>query len=96
MTKSKKKSKDEKGIDDEMSELVHIREVVSARLERFNQYLDKSDVNSIQLEVRLKSIEDDFAEFDRCQTRLEYLNSEETEFRNDIEFTLSSEGQKRI
>lgn len=33
----------------------------------------------------MKSVEDDFAEFDRCQTRLEFLNHEEPQHRDDIE-----------
>ena len=88
-SKSDNKTKDtltESKIDDELAELLTIREVVCARLDRFDRYLkEKEHVNTIQIETRLKSVEEDFVDFDRCQTKIEFLNPAETQNRLEME-----------
>ncbi|XP_066157628.1 uncharacterized protein, partial [Euwallacea fornicatus] len=71
----------------EFRELSYARTVLIKRLSRFEQYLtDSIDVNdTISCEIRLKSIEKDLEEFDRIQTRLEFMNSIEEENRLETE-----------
>lgn len=71
--------------DNEISELNHARKVICARLERFAQFLHDNKEDIFQIEIRLKSVEEDFSEFDKIQTRLEYLVPEENENRLDTE-----------
>lgn len=83
MTKPKKNSKDSR--EEESFELSHARQVIIERLERFKIFLNGRNLDNFQIEARLKSVEDDFSEFDRIQTRLEYLIPDEKENRLDTE-----------
>ena len=68
-------------LENEHLELQHAREVICDRLDRFKQFLDVRRDEIFQIEIRLKSVQEDFSEFDKIQTRLEYLLPEEKEFR---------------
>lgn len=62
-----KNKKEKAQADEEYEELLHVRRVIIDRLSRFEQFLFSNTNNSqvFQIEIRLKSIEDDFHEFDR-------------------------------
>lgn len=91
---TKKKSKSKQSQDDfehetlvqsEILELKHARHVICSRLSRFCDYLDNDQGDVFQIEIRLKSVEDDFSEFDRIQTRLEFFDIEESSTRLETE-----------
>lgn len=71
----------------EINELLHARTVICERLERFELFLDSSseNIDIFQLEIRLKSVEEDFSEFDKVQTRLEFHDKNEKNYRLDTE-----------
>lgn len=91
---TKKKNKSKQSQDDlehetlvqsEILELKHARHVICSRLSRFCDYLDNDQGDVFQIEIRLKSVEDDFSEFDRIQTRLEFFDIEESSTRLETE-----------
>lgn len=71
----------------EINELLHARTVICERLERFELFLNNSseNIDIFQLEIRLKSVEEDFSEFDKVQTRLEFHDKNEKNYRLDTE-----------
>lgn len=80
---TRKSTKEDFDINDsEFKELWHEREVIIERLDRFITFLENESSKSIenidkfQIECRLKSVEENFSEFDKIQTRLEFLNKE--------------------
>ncbi|XP_030762930.1 uncharacterized protein LOC115887601 [Sitophilus oryzae] len=82
--KSSKTNSNSNSNDDEKSELIHARKVISAHLSRFSQFLKIQedienilDVDVFQIESRLKIVEEDMSKFNRIQTRLEYLVPDE-------------------
>jgi len=83
----KGKAHSDETVDDEFRELLHIRKVIIERLSRFEQYLlTNTEITQLyQLEIRLKSIEDDFQEFDPIQIRLEFLDKTEKQHRLETE-----------
>lgn len=91
---------------EEKLEFMHARKVISARLSRFCQFIEHqkkleniSDIDVFQLESRLKSVEEDFCEFDKIQTRIEYLISDEENERITMEtafYTQISEAKRLI
>lgn len=72
-------------LENEVAEFQHARNVICERLERFKQFLDTKRDEIFQIEVRLKSVEEDFSAFNKIQTRLEFLVSEEKRYRLDTE-----------
>lgn len=75
---------------EEVLELKHARRVICDRLDRFRHFLDVRHDEIFQIEIRLKSVEEDFSEFDKIQTRLEYLSDSEEEYRLDTESSFYS------
>lgn len=75
----------------EFLELKHTRKVICNRLSRFSTFLQTQDAKSFetvdvyQVETRLKSVEEDFLDFDRAQTRLEFIVEDEQENRLETE-----------
>ncbi|XP_066261262.1 uncharacterized protein [Euwallacea similis] len=67
--------------NDEFRELLHARRILTKRLSRFEQYLrDNRDIQeTVQLEIRLKIVEEDYNQFDKVQSRLEFLSLNEEE-----------------
>ncbi|XP_066260795.1 uncharacterized protein [Euwallacea similis] len=71
----------------EFRELSYARRVLVERLSRFEQYLlDNTDAReTFACEIRLKDLEDDFREFDKVQTRLEFMDPNERQNRLETE-----------
>ncbi|XP_066261269.1 uncharacterized protein [Euwallacea similis] len=87
--------------NDEFRELLHARRILTKRLSRFEQYLrENRDIQeTVQLEIRLKNVEEDYNQFDKVQSRLEFLSLNEEEQRIEIEsayFNLISELKQLI
>ncbi|XP_050303785.1 uncharacterized protein LOC126741423 [Anthonomus grandis grandis] len=89
--KTKQSSEDVDPNEIEILELKHARKVITDRLNRFVEFLyqerekDILNLDEFQIECRLKSVEEDFSEFDKTQTRLEFLDSTEIDYRLDTE-----------
>lgn len=84
---------------DEIRENMYARKVICDRLARFERYLNSNDIDIFELESRLKSVEDDFQEFDRIQTRLEFLDRNEDVNRLETEsefYSLISNAKRYI
>lgn len=102
MPRKNKSSNRENDIDSnesEVREFAHARQVICERLERFETFLNSKIDDIFQVEIRLKSIEEDFSEFDKIQTRLEYFQPEEKEHRLDTEsafYSLISSAKRLI
>ncbi|XP_066258254.1 uncharacterized protein [Euwallacea similis] len=85
----------------EFRELSYARKVLVERLSRFEQYLlDNTDAKEIfACEIRLKNVEDDLREFDKVQTRLEFMDPNERQNRLETEsiyYNVISEAKKFI
>jgi len=85
MPQKTKTNPEKQEMENERRELVHAREVICDRLARFISFLKNEPDNVFQIEIRLKSVEEDFCEYDRIQTRLEFLAKEECASRLDTE-----------
>ncbi|XP_066261278.1 uncharacterized protein [Euwallacea similis] len=72
--------------NDEFRELLHARRILTKRLSRFEQYLrENRDIQeTVQLEIRLKNVEEDYNQFDKVQSRLEFLSLNEEEQRDAL------------
>ncbi|XP_066253850.1 uncharacterized protein [Euwallacea similis] len=85
----------------EFRELSYARRVLVERLSRFEQYLlDNTDAKeTFACEIRLKNVEDDLREFDKVQTRLEFMDPNERQNRLETEsiyYNVISEAKRFI
>lgn len=78
----------EEEIKHEINVLKHTRGILKGKITRFRAILNTptNQTNFSQIEARLKSIKDDQYQFDICQSRLEYLDSNTGEDREQIEY----------
>ncbi|XP_066261328.1 uncharacterized protein [Euwallacea similis] len=84
-----------------LNPLGHQARVLVERLSRFEQYLlDNTDAKeTFACEIRLKNVEDDLREFDKVQTRLEFMDPNERQNRLETEsiyYNVISEAKRFI
>lgn len=60
MPQKTKTNPEKQEMENERRELVHAREVICDRLARFISFLKNKPDNVFQIEIRLKSVEEDF------------------------------------
>lgn len=73
----------------EVSQLRHSRGILKSKLTRFEKFLKvtTNQSNFVQIEIRLKGIEEDMREFENVQSRLEFLDENEEIERENIEMS---------
>lgn len=75
-------------IANEIKELRHTRGICKSKLTRFIQFSSRFEIsteNIKQYQERLQKIEREFEDFDKIQSRLEFLDAQEDSFRADTE-----------